>query len=101
MPMTERTMSLIAAAGEAITNAAKHSGAPRVSVFAEVRDDAIEIFITDHGRGFDPEAVPEGHHGITHSLRGRMKRQGGESEITSEPGEGTEVRLKLPRGHHD
>jgi signal transduction histidine kinase len=101
MPMTDRTMSLIAAAGEAITNAAKHSGAPKVSVFAEVRDDAIEIFITDQGRGFDPEAVPEGHHGIKHSLRGRMKRQGGESEITSEPGEGTEVHLKLPRGNHD
>jgi hypothetical protein len=30
-----------------------------------------------------------------------MKRQGGEAEIISEVGEGTEVRLKLPRGNHE
>jgi phage shock protein PspC (stress-responsive transcriptional regulator) len=101
MPMTERTASLVAAAGEAMTNAAKHSGAPRVSVFAEVRDDAAEVFVTDQGCGFDPESIPDGRHGIENSLRKRMKRQGGESEIISEPGEGTEVRLKLPRGNHD
>lgn len=101
MPITERAASLVAAAGEAMTNAAKHSGAPKVSVFAEVRDDAVEVFVTDQGKGFDPDDIPEGHHGITNSLRGRMRRQGGESEITSELGEGTEVRLKLPRGSHD
>jgi phage shock protein PspC (stress-responsive transcriptional regulator) len=101
MPMTERTTSLVAAAGEAMTNAAKHSRSAKVSVFAEVRDDVVEVFVTDQGCGFDPESIPEGHHGIENSLRGRMKRQGGESEIISEPGEGTEVRLKLPRGNHD
>ena len=101
MPLTERGGALVAAAGEAMTNASKHSGAPKVSVFAEVRDDAAEIFITDQGDGFDPGSIPEGRHGIKDSLIGRMKRQGGESEITSEPGEGTEVRLTLPRGNND
>jgi len=101
MPITDRAASLVAAAGEAMTNAAKHSGAPKVSVFAEVKDDAAEVFVTDQGKGFDPDQIPEGHHGIRNSLRGRMRRQGGESEIISEPGEGTEVRLKLPRGNHD
>jgi phage shock protein PspC (stress-responsive transcriptional regulator) len=101
MPITERAASLVAAAGEAMTNAAKHSGAPKVSVFAEVRDDAAEVFVTDQGKGFDPGNIPDGRHGIEHSLRGRMRRQGGESEIISELGEGTEVRLKLPRGNHD
>ncbi len=97
MPVTERAMSLVAATGEAMTNAAKHSGTAKVSVFAEVRDDEVEVFVTDQGCGFDPKAIPDGHHGIENSLRGRMRRQGGESEIISEPGEGTEVRLKLPR----
>ena len=101
MPVDDRATSLVAAAGEAMTNAAKHSGAPKVSVFAEVREDAAEVFVTDQGRGFDPESIPDGHHGIKNSLRGRMKRHGGESDIISEIGEGTEVRLKLPRGNHE
>ncbi len=101
MPLNERGTALVAAAGEAMTNAAKHSGAAKVSVFAEVRDEAAEVFITDQGKGFDTDSVPEGRHGIKDSLIARMKRQGGESEITSEPGEGTEVRLTLPRGTND
>lgn len=101
MPLNERNSALVAAAGEATTNAAKHSGTSRVSVFAEVRDDAAEIFITDQGKGFDQNAIGEDRHGITDSIVGRMKRQGGETEITSEPGEGTEVRLTLPRGNYD
>lgn len=101
MPLEERSRALVAAAGEAITNAAKHSGANRVSVFAEVRDDAVEAFVTDQGSGFEPSSIPEGRHGITDSLIGRMQRHGGEAEISSEPGEGTEVRLALPRGNHD
>jgi signal transduction histidine kinase/phage shock protein PspC (stress-responsive transcriptional regulator) len=101
MPITEGATSLVAAAREAITNAAKHSGATKVSVFAEVRDETAEVFVTDQGKGFDPDNIPAGRHGIEHSLRGRMKRQGGEAEIISEVGEGTEVRLKLPRGNHE
>ncbi len=101
MPLNDRGAALVAAAGEAMTNAAKHSGAPKVSVFAEVRQEAAEVFVTDQGLGFDLSTIPEGRHGIKDSLLGRMKRQGGESEITSEPGEGTEVRLTLPRGNHD
>jgi signal transduction histidine kinase len=101
VPLEERTTALVAAAGEAMTNSVKHSGAPLVSVFAEVTDSAAEVFITDQGAGFDPESIPEGRHGIKDSLIGRMQRHGGEADISSEPGEGTEVRLTLPRGNHD
>jgi len=101
MALHERNSALVAAAGEAMTNAAKHSGASRVSVFAEVRDDTAEVFVTDHGSGFDPAAIPDDRHGIADSIIARMRRHGGETEIISEPGEGTEVRLTLPRGDHD
>ncbi len=101
MALGERSSALVAAAGEAITNAAKHSKASKVSVFAEIRDDAAEVFVTDQGIGFDTSSVPAGRHGITDSLNGRMKRHGGETDISSEPGEGTEVHLTLPRGNHD
>lgn len=101
MPIDERSAALVAAAGEAMTNAAKHAGVAKVSVFAEVREDATEAFVTDQGTGFDLDTVDPDRHGIADSIVRRMKRQGGEAEIISEPGEGTEVRLTLPRGNHD
>ncbi len=101
VPLNQNTNALVAAAGEAMTNAAKHSGATKVSLFAEVRDDEVEVFITDQGSGFDPGNIDTDRHGITDSIRGRMNRHSGEAEIISEPGEGTEVRLTLPRGNHD
>jgi signal transduction histidine kinase len=101
MPIDERSSGLVAAAGEAMTNAAKHAGAGKVSVFAEIRDDVAEVFVTDQGTGFDIEGIEEDRHGIVGSIIGRMNRQGGETEIISEPGEGTEVRLTLPRGTND
>lgn len=101
MPLNETSSALVAAAGEAMTNAAKHSGTSKISVFAEVRDDAAEVFITDQGGGFDQTNIDPDRHGIADSIKGRMNRHGGEAEITSEPGEGTEVRLSLPRGNHD
>ena len=84
-----------------MTNAAKHAGTDKVSVFAEIRDDVAEVFVTDQGTGFDVDGIDEDRHGIVDSIIGRMNRQGGETEITSEPGEGTEVRLTLPRGTND
>ncbi len=101
VPLNQNTNALVAAAGEAMTNAAKHSGATKVSLFAEVRDDEVEVFITDQGSGFDPGNIDTDRHGITDSIRGRMNRHSGEAEIISELGEGTEVRLTLPRGNHD
>ncbi|MFQ5524201.1 MAG: ATP-binding protein [Acidimicrobiia bacterium] len=95
----EKTGALVAAATEAMVNAAKHSGADRVSVYMEVDEDgSAEVFVTDHGKGFDPEATPPGRRGIALSIRGRMSRAGGSAEIVSEPGEGTEVVLRLPGG---
>lgn len=91
--MNDRTQALAQAAGEAITNAAKHSGADRVSVFVERTGDQIEVFVTDQGRGFDRDAVAGDRHGVESSIIGRMRRSGGGAEVTSAVGDGTEVRL--------
>ena len=66
-----------------------------------MKEDLAEVFITDQGTGFDQSTIAEDRHGIADSIIGRMRRQGGEAEITSEPGEGTEVRLTLPRDDHE
>jgi signal transduction histidine kinase/phage shock protein PspC (stress-responsive transcriptional regulator) len=84
---------LVAAAREAVVNAAKHSGAARVDVYAEVSDGAVDVFVRDRGRGFDPGAVPADRLGIRRSILDRMARHGGSSEVRSVPGHGTEIRL--------
>lgn len=95
--LDERLRALAAAAGEAITNAASHSGAGRVSVFCEVTDEAVEVFVVDQGKGFDPEAVADDRRGIRDSIVGRVERHGGQVSVDSEPGEGTEVALRMTR----
>jgi signal transduction histidine kinase len=95
-PVEERTKALVAAASEAMVNAAKHSGADRMSLYMEVDADDLDVYITDQGRGFDPGAVSADRKGITESIRSRMEKAGGSVEIDSEPGEGTGIMLRLP-----
>ncbi|MFF3864711.1 PspC domain-containing protein [Micromonospora sp. NPDC001898] len=92
----ERISALVAAAREALVNAARHAGVRTVSLYAEVEPDQVSAFVRDRGKGFDPDTVGDHRHGVRGSIIGRMKRHGGRAEIRSEPGEGTEVRLILP-----
>lgn len=88
---------LIAACGEAINNAAKHSGSPVVSVYAEVEDDVVTIYVRDQGGGFSLTDIAPDRRGIRDSIEGRMRRAGGTAVVQSEPGGGTEVILAMPR----
>lgn len=97
-PLDERHAALVAAAREAMVNAAKFSGTSRASVFVEVGDDGVAAYVRDRGVGFDPDAVPPDRRGITDSIRARMARVGGRAEVVSAPGEGAEVELVLPGG---
>jgi signal transduction histidine kinase len=94
---SESLRPVVNATREAVQNAARHAGTGRVDVYAEVGDAAVDVFVRDRGRGFDPAAVPEDRYGVRHSILDRMERHGGTAEIRSAPGEGTEVRLHLPR----
>ena len=95
-PLNGHVEALVAAVREAVLNAARHSGADEVSVYAEVLGDSrIEAFVRDRGRGFDPAAVNGDRRGITHSIVLRMARHGGRAHVTSAPGEGTEVTFEL------
>lgn len=94
----DRTISaLVAATGEAITNAATHSGSDRVSVFVEVTDEVARVFVRDRGRGFDPEAVDADRMGVRESIVGRLRQHGGDARVRSQPDWGTEWRMEVPR----
>jgi len=91
--------ALVAATREACVNAAKHSGESRIAVYAEARDDAVEVFVRDRGVGFDRADTGVDRRGIAGSIESRMVAAGGTAVIDSEPGAGTEVQLQLPRAH--
>ena len=94
-PVDDRMRALVAAAGEALANAARHSGADRISVYAEATGGTVDVWVSDLGCGFDQTRVPPDRHGITESILRRMQSHGGVSSVSSEPGEGTEVHLRL------
>jgi signal transduction histidine kinase/phage shock protein PspC (stress-responsive transcriptional regulator) len=95
-PVDEARGALVAAAREAILNAAKHAGTARIDVYAEVDATGVSVFVRDRGVGFDPAGVSDDRAGIRNSIVGRMARHGGRAEIRSAPGTGTEVELRLP-----
>lgn len=96
-PMDEATTALVAAAREALVNAARHSGARSVSLYVEADGEAISAFVRDQGSGFDRGGVAPDRRGIADSIEGRIGRTGGEVAIVTAPGAGTEVRLHVPR----
>ena len=88
---------MLAAAREATVNAAKWSGAPVISLYAEVESNDVSLFVRDRGRGFDIANVAADRRGLSESVHARMARRGGTASVRSVPGEGTEVGLSMPR----
>jgi signal transduction histidine kinase len=87
--------AVVAAAREAMTNAAKFGRGSPVDVYAESEGSRTQVFIRDRGPGFDTGSIPPDRRGVRESIRGRMERHGGRARITSSPGTGTEVELVL------
>jgi signal transduction histidine kinase len=96
-PLDARLEPIVLAAREAMTNAAKFSGADEISVYLEAGHEAARVFIRDRGRGFDRSAVPPDRRGLAESIEGRMARAGGTAVVAAETGSGTEIELTLPR----
>jgi len=97
IPLDDAGSAIALACQEAAINAARHSGAGRVSVFVEAEPHGIAAYVRDQGLGFDRDLVPSDRRGISESIIGRMRRLGGTASITSNPGEGTEVQMHVPR----
>jgi NarL family two-component system sensor histidine kinase YdfH len=82
---------------EALSNVAQHAEAGQVWVSAVQSAGVVEITVRDDGAGFDAGAAgaPAGHYGLV-GMRERARLAGGELAISSAPGQGTAVRLRLP-----
>jgi len=83
-------------AQEALTNAARHSGAKHVRIDLESGDGGMRLSVGDDGKGFNPKALTEGSCLGIAGMRERATLAGGYMEIRSNPGEGTLVEFRVP-----
>jgi len=82
---------------EALSNAARHSGAERVSVRVLRRDDRLTVHVEDGGKGFDPDAIlSDPQTGGLIGMRERAAALGGRLTIDAAAGKGTRLFAELP-----
>jgi signal transduction histidine kinase len=94
----ETEQNLLRIAQEAVTNAVKHSQASQVRIRLGMERRKLSLQVADNGRGFEQkEAFSEmgGHFGLL-GMRERAERLGGELQLHSEPGQGTQVKVTVP-----
>jgi signal transduction histidine kinase len=99
----EAADELASAIRAALDNVRRHCGEQaRAWVLVEDEPGMVTVTIRDDGPGIPEgrlaEAAAAGRLGVSHSIRGRLRDLGGSASISSAPGEGTEVELRLPRG---
>lgn len=82
---------------EGLWNIARHAQAGEAAVKLRADSGGIEILIEDDGVGFDPEdkVARSGHYGLL-GIRERARLAGGQFSVTSQPGAGTKLRVRLP-----
>jgi signal transduction histidine kinase/ligand-binding sensor domain-containing protein len=89
---------------EAVTNAARHSGAKSVTIAFGLEGRALSVDVEDDGAGFDSAAgrdVSEREGRGLENMRARAKALGGRLSVVSSPGGGTRLAvagLPLPFG---
>ncbi len=81
---------------EALQNVAKHADATSVAIRMEAADGGVVLSIRDDGRGFQPGNSGDDSFGLLGMEEG-VRSVGGRFACTTGPGQGTEVRVWLPR----
>ena len=81
---------------EALTNVLKHAGATVVQLQVKLTGSALEITISDNGRGFDVNsAVTHGERNGMENMRRRAASVGGTLALSSEPGAGSRMEFRM------
>jgi signal transduction histidine kinase/ligand-binding sensor domain-containing protein len=93
-PLTaEMEQEILRVAQEAIHNVGKHAAASEMTVRLEYRQDAVEVEVSDNGcGGAEPRAGGYGMKGMEE----RARCMGGSLQLSSKPGQGTSVCLRVP-----
>jgi two-component system nitrate/nitrite sensor histidine kinase NarX len=92
----EIQVQLIRIIQEALSNVRKHSCATQAWVSYRQTEQEFVIEVRDDGKGFSPEEVPNVSRYGLQGMRERSELIGAEFQITSLPGEGTTVNIRVP-----
>jgi signal transduction histidine kinase/ligand-binding sensor domain-containing protein len=88
--------ALLRIAQEALANASRYADARTIRVDLDQGADAVALRVSDDGAGLSEDAATApGHYGIT-GMRERAEEVGGTFTLTSAPGRGTTVAVRVP-----
>ncbi|HEV2456048.1 MAG TPA: sensor histidine kinase, partial [Verrucomicrobiae bacterium] len=88
--------NLLLVAREALQNVVTHARATEVRLVLQLTDDCLRLTISDNGKGFDPDLVSAHGNGLK-NMRQRIQSIGGQLEITSASGLGSNISFSVPR----
>lgn len=91
----EHESALLRIGQEALTNAARHSGATEIHHRLRYGNGWVTLSVMDNGKGFDVSAMAGRGFGLT-SMHERVAALGGSLSIDSRNGQGSEVSATLP-----
>jgi two-component system, NarL family, sensor kinase len=82
---------------ESLQNILKHAAATSIIITIGYEPEVLSVTIADNGKGFDSEAVMEKGDGLGFAnIKKRAALAGGSAQISSRPGEGTVVHIRIP-----
>ncbi|QCB48340.1 ATP-binding protein [Hydrogenophaga sp. PAMC20947] len=88
-------LTLYRIAQESLTNAGKYAHCSRIEVQLKQAGGSVTLRVHDDGRGFQPQQVTHGRHGLV-GMRVRVESHGGRLNLKSAPGQGTTIEATLP-----
>ena len=96
----EMEIALYRVAQEAVTNIARHAAARNVIITCSMNEKTIEMCVEDDGIGFDISGLgllPDSPRGLgLLGMRERLELVGGQMEILTRPGSGTQLFIRVP-----
>jgi len=90
--------AVLRVAQEALANAVKHGSPRRIALRVALAYRKVEVEVRDDGRGFEPESAASRRGLGLELMRERVSELGGTLRLESRPGQGTRLRVLLPRG---
>lgn len=90
--------NLLLAVKEAISNAAKHSGANELMLRIHRQGEGVRVLVEDDGNGFDIAQADATRNGLMNMAQ-RMAEVGGKFSVKTAPGQGCEIEFSLPLIH--